>query len=243
MTHRIAMWSGPRNISTALMRSFEARGDCHVVDEPLYAAYLHKTGLKHPMYAEILASQPTDWASVIRTLDSPCSLPLQYEKHMSHHVLPEMDLGWLTSRTHVFLLRHPTEVIASYAKRHDEIRAEDLGILQQARLFDHVTEQAGKPPIVVHARDILDAPEPTLTELCHALRIPYTDRMLTWSPGLRPTDGVWASHWYERVASSSGFGSARPAPPTLPISLQNICDPLMPDYHRMRRHALRPKSS
>ena len=238
MTQRIAMWSGPRNISTAMMRSFEARGDCRVVDEPFYAAYLQRTGLKHPMRDAILASQPTAWEDVIRDLDGPHSRPVQYEKHMTHHLLPELNLDWLDRRTHAFLLRHPAEVVASYARRHDRIRPEDLGIMQQARLFDHLCRQLGSPPVVIHARDILRDPEAALSSLCEALGLRFTPRMLSWKPGLRATDGVWASHWYDSVAASTGFGSTQPAPTQLPAGLQRVCDALIGPYEGMAAHAL-----
>ena len=158
MTVRVAMWSGPRNISTALMRSFEARGDCVALDEPLYAHYLHTTGLRHPMWSEVIASQPTGWARATATLHAPCDAPVQYQKHMAHHVLPGLALGWMRGLRHAFLLREPASVVASYARRHDRVRPEDLGILQQRALLA-VTVKRMSPPAPI---------SPALASMCRS---------------------------------------------------------------------------
>ncbi len=115
---RVAMWSGPRNISTALMRSFEARPDTVVVDEPLYAHYLAVTGIDHPGREHIMASQPTRWQEVAAGLTGP--LPgdpaVHYQKHMAHHLLPGVGRDWLGGLTHAFLIRDPAHVVASYSR-------------------------------------------------------------------------------------------------------------------------------
>src|SRR3954470_5979580 len=179
---RIAMWSGPRNLSTAMMRSFENRADCSVVDEPLYAAYLAETRIDHPGSDEVIASQPTDPALVVAELtDGPLATPVQYQKHMTHHVLPTVPRDGLGSLTHAFLVRDPARVLTSYAKVREEPTLEDLGLPQQLELF----ETFGGP--VVDAADVLRDPRTTLDLLCRALGIDFDEAMLSWPAGRRDT--------------------------------------------------------
>ena len=214
-TLRIAMWSGPRNLSTALMRSFENRRDCSVVDEPLYAAYLATTGIEHPAREEVLASQDADPAAVVRELTTgEVRTPVQYQKHMTHHLLPEAPREPMSTLRHAFLVRDPERVLTSYAKVRDEPTLEDLGLPQQVELY----ETFGGP--VVDAADVLRDPRATLTSLCEALGLDFDAAMLSWPAGPRDTDGVWAPHWYAGVEASTGFapespGSGDPLPERL----------------------------
>jgi hypothetical protein len=212
-TRRIAMWSGPRNMSTTMMRSFGARADCVAVDEPFYAAWLVAAGEVHPMQEAILATQPADPASVAEALLAP--LPdgkrVQYQKQMTHHMLEDFPLEWAGACEHAFLIRHPARVIASYARKMDAISLEAIGFPQQARLFDAITALKGKAPPVVDSDQILADPQAVLGRLCAALDIPWDPAMLSWAPGPRPEDGAWAPHWYDAVFKSDGFG-ARPGP-------------------------------
>ena len=207
---RIGMWSGPRNISTAMMRAWENREDCAVVDEPLYAAYLMETGLDHPGRDEVITDGETDWERVVATLLGPVpgGMPIWYQKHMSHHLLPEMDREWVHALRNVFLIRDPAEVVASYVKARKDIEPDDLGVLQQAELHDELAER-GHAPLVVDAGDFLLAPEAYLRALCDHLGVPFSERMLGWPPGKRDTDGVWGPHWYESVWKSTGFEPAK----------------------------------
>jgi hypothetical protein len=207
MTLRIAMWSGPRNISTAMMRAWENRGDCAVSDEPLYAAYLAATGLDHPGRDEVIAAGETDWRRVVPALlgPAPGDAPVWYQKHMSHHLLPDMDIEWVSGLRNVFLIRDPADVVASYIKSRATVAPEDIGLLQQARLFDELCQRNGAAPPVVDAADFLRAPEAYLRAICAALGIRFTPRMLSWPAGPRASDGVWAPYWYEAVWSSTGF--------------------------------------
>lgn len=229
MTVRIAMWSGPRNLSTAMMRSFENRPDCSVVDEPLYAAYLAETGLDHPGRDEVIASQPTDWRVVARELSQgPVATPLQYQKHMTHHLLPSMDHGAFAGLRHAFLIRDPQRVLTSYAKVRDEPTLADLGLPQQVALF----EEYGGP--VVDAADVLADPEPTLRRLCEALGLDFCPAMLTWPAGPRESDGVWAPHWYAGVWASTGFSAESPgATDPLPDRLRPLLEECLPYYDRL----------
>ena len=207
---RIAMWSGPRNISTAMMRAWENREDCAVIDEPLYAAYLMETGLDHPGRDEVITDGETDWERVVANLLGPVpgGKPIWYQKHMSHHLLPEMDREWVHALRNVFLIRDPAEVVASYVKSRKDVEPDDLGVLQQAELFDELAER-GHPPLVIDAGDFLHDPEASLRAVCDHLGVPFSERMLGWPPGKRDTDGVWGPHWYESVWKSTGFEAAK----------------------------------
>lgn len=208
---RVAMWSGPRNISTAMMRAFENREDTVVVDEPLYGAYLSRTGLEHPMREEVIASQPGDLAAAVTALSAP--LPpghgVHYAKHMAHHVDRDMDLSWTLGLRNVLLIRDPAEVVASYLRARESCEPEDIGVLQQGRLLALWDEHGLEVPII-DAAAFLRAPEEHLRWLCAWLQIPFTDRMLAWPSGPRDSDGVWAPHWYAAVWSSTGFEPWRP---------------------------------
>ncbi len=237
---RIAMWSGPRNISTAMMRAFASRPDCWVVDEPYYAAFLAESGADHPMRDAVLAAQPTDPAVVTRQLLGPVpgGKALFYQKHMTHHVRPEACAALLPACRHAFLLRAPEAVLASYAAKREAVTLADIGIVQQAALFDAVCAATGRPPPVIDAADVLAAPEPALRALCAALGLDFMPAMLRWPAGPHPRDGVWAPAWYDQVWRSTGFAAPRPVP-ALPPALAAIADAARPAYARMARHGLR----
>lgn len=236
--HRIAMWSGPRNLSTAMMRSFDARGDCACVDEPFYAHYLIATGLPHPMRDEVIASQPADWRDALPGLTSvPCDKPLQYQKHMVQHMLPDMDLGWTRAVTNVFLIREPERVAASFALKRGLPDPMELGFDRQWQMFQQMAAD-GPAPVVIDSADIRRDPERALRLLCDAISIPFTDNMLTWEPGSRPEDGVWGAVWYDAVNGSTGFAGAEGPLPELDSELQKLADALRPAYDAIAEHKL-----
>jgi len=205
---RIAAWSGPRNISTAMMRAWENRDDCAVVDEPLYAHYLHVTQLDHPARDEVIATGCTDWRAVVDALTTgpvPGGRAVWYQKHMSHHLLPGMDTGWVHALSNVFLIRDPALVAASYVKSRANVSAADLGLVQQAGLFDEVAQRLGHAPPVIDAERFLRDPRAQLRALCATLGIGFSERMLHWPAGPRASDGVWAPYWYDAVWRSTGF--------------------------------------
>jgi hypothetical protein len=235
---RIAMWSGPRNISTAMMRAFENRPDTAVVDEPFYAAYLAETGLDHPMRDEVLKSQPTDWRDVAAAMAGPApgGAPVFYQKHMTHHMLPDFGLDWLGSCVNVFLIRRPDDVVASYLEKRGEITLEDIGVVRQAELFDREADRLGRAPVVIDSGDVAADPPGALKALCAAIGIPFAEAMLAWPAGPRPSDGVWAPAWYDQVERSTGFVMrSRSAAPALSGVGAEVAQAARPHYERLAR--------
>jgi Sulfotransferase domain len=246
MTHpghplRIAMWSGPRNISTAMMRAWENREDCAVSDEPLYAAYLAATGLDHPGRDEVIAAGETDWRRVADALLGavPGGKTLWYQKHMTHHLLRGMETGWVLGLRNVLLIRDPAEVVASYLKSRATVTPDDIGLPQQGRLFDQLSEALDEAPIVIDAGDFLRAPEAHLRALCAKLGIAFTPRMLSWPAGPRDSDGVWAPYWYDAVWRSTGFETWRPRDTTLSGEALAVAETCRPIYERLHEHRMR----
>ncbi|HEX3960349.1 MAG TPA: hypothetical protein VHZ03_27550 [Trebonia sp.] len=235
---RIAMWSGPRTVSTAMMRAWENRPDTVVFDEPLYAFYLSSTGLSHPGRAEVIASQPASWEAVLSSLASaalPDGATIAYAKHMTHHVLPSVDLAAFAGFRHAFLIRDPRALLASYARVRSAPTLEDLGLRQQVSLY----EAFGGP--VIDSSDLLADPEAGLRALCAALLVPFSASMLSWPAGPRESDGVWAPYWYDSVWKSTGFGcagGATAAPPVLPPELEPLAKQCMPFYQRLSAYKL-----
>ncbi|MGZ4441571.1 MAG: sulfotransferase-like domain-containing protein [Nocardioidaceae bacterium] len=236
MTTRVAMWSGPRNISTAMMRAFENRPDTVVVDEPLYAAYLARTGIDHPGRELVLASQPTDLDAAVAGLTAPVPEPVHYAKHMAHHVADDLDLGWTLAFRNVLLVRDPGEVVASYVRSREACEPADIGLLQQERLLRFWQAHDATPP-VVDAADFLRAPEAYLRWLCAWLGIGFTDRMLSWPAGPRASDGVWAPYWYAAVRASTGFEPWHPRDVELSVHDAAVAEACRPAYEAL--HALR----
>lgn len=260
------MWSGPRNISTALMRAWEARGDTVVTDEPLYAHYLLKTGAPHPGRDEIIARCETDWRKVAAQLtgetdsegdlaeganrngagdskgtenrDAPVRKYIHYQKHMAHHLLPEMEGPWLERLTHAFLIRDPAEMAMSLARITANPGPDDTGLPNQCALYRRVTQKLGRPAPVIDARDVLENPAGVLEKLCAALGVPWTPSMLSWAPGLRPADGVWAPHWYDQVATSTGFRSRPPGNREVPENLHKLVETCRPLYEALHRNRI-----
>jgi len=232
---RIAMWSGPRNISTAMMRSFGSRADTSVTDEPLYAHYLKVTGVGHPGRDEVLAHHESDWRRVTAALVGPVpgQRAIWYQKHMAHHLLPMISREWLDSLTHAFLIRETDEMLASLVKTYPAAGLADTGLLQQCEIFDRVADRQGRAPPVVLASDVLKNPQELIAKLCEALGIPFLPQMLAWEPGRRATDGIWAPHWYAVVEASTGFEPWRERPIETPASLRPLLDECRPLYEKL----------
>ena len=239
---RIAMWSGPRNISTAMMRAWENRGDTAVWDEPLYAYYLARTGIDHPGAQQVIDAGETDWRRVVEVIVGPVpdGKDIWFQKHMTHHMLDEVDRGWLAEVSNCFLIRDPREVVASYARTRPRVTLDDVGVVRQAELFEHARDLSGATPVVLDARDVLENPKVVLGMLCETLGVPFTDRMLAWPPGPRDSDGVWAEYWYDAVRASSGFAPYRSKAHTLPSSLEPLAEECRPYYRKLYEQRLSP---
>ncbi len=237
---RIAMWSGPRNISTAMMRSWGNRGDTAVIDEPFYAFYLQATGKNHPGAKEIIATGETDWRKVVAQLTGPIpnGKRIFFEKQMTHHLLPTVDRQWLTEVTNCFLIRDPREAILSYVKKREQPALEDLGFVQQTEIFDSVRDQTKSIPPVIDAKDVLENPERLLRLLCDAVGVEFETSMLSWRPGLRETDGVWAKYWYREVITSTAFELYRPREGEIPDQLNEIYESCRECYERLHQYRL-----
>ncbi len=240
---RIAMWSGPRNISTAMMRSWGNRSDTAVLDEPFYAFYLKATGKQHPESEEVIASGETDWPKVVVECGSGLSAAngpkILYQKQMTHHLLPEVDRDWLGEVANCFLIRDPAEVICSYIKKNDDPMLEDLGFVQQIEIFDWVRNHTVAVPPVIDAKDVLQNPERILRQLCQAAGVEFDKAMLSWPPGLRDTDGVWAKHWYGEVAKSTSFQPYRSKNESIPDRLREIHDRCRECYDMLYQYRIR----
>ncbi|HEY6746649.1 MAG TPA: hypothetical protein VI357_13135 [Mycobacteriales bacterium] len=223
---RLAVWSGPRNISTALMRSWENRPDTRVTDEPLYAYYLSRTGLDHPGRDAVIAAGETSWPAIVDRLTAPVQ-GVHYQKHMTHHLLPDLPRDWIGALTNVLLIRDPAQVVASYVRSRADVAAEDLGLVQQAELYD----QLGAP--VIDAADFLRDPECHLRWLCAFAGVEFTDRMLHWPAGPRESDGVWAPYWYDAVLASTGFTRYVPRRVDLDGAARVAAERCRPHYERL----------
>ena len=239
------MWSGPRNISTAMMRAFGARQDAHVSDEPLYAYYLKQTGLAHPLAAEIVETHENDWRRVVDELcgPTPQGEPIWYQKHMSHHLLDEVERDWLDGFQVAFLIREPRAMITSLIEKLGQIRIEDTGLPQQVELFRWQCERTGKTPAVVDAKETLLDPAGVLEQFCERVGVPYSDSMLRWKPGVHSTDGCWAEYWYGNTLESTTFSTYVPKDVPVPKQYEDLAVECEALYDEMAQHRIRAKAS
>ena len=239
---KLAMWSGPRNISTALMRAWENRRDCVVWDEPLYGHYLDATGIDHPGAKEIIAAHGTDAAAIIARCTGaiPDGKSIFYQKHMTLHLLPTLPRDWLNQLTNCFLLREPEAVIASYSAVREEATLDDIGFIQQSELFDYVADITGSEPVIIDSREFLQAPEAMLHALCDQLKLSFDPAMLSWPAGPRDSDGVWGKYWYESVWKSTGFAPYQARSYDLSPKNKKIADAARPYYEQLYQHRLQP---
>ena len=240
---RIAMWSGPRNISTAMLRSWENRADTFVCDEPLYAHYLvSKPDLDHPGRDEVIAHHESDWRKVVAELTGPIprGKGVYYQKHMAHHLLDDVGRDWLDRLTHCFLIRDPEEMITSLIKHLPEPTLRDTGLPQQVEIARFVRERTGGVPPIVDAKDVLDDPRSMLGALCHAVGVPFSDEMLSWPAGTRETVGIWAKHWYAAVENSTGFKPYKPKGERVPPKFAGLLAECQGHYDELFAQRLQP---
>lgn len=240
---RIAMWSGPRNLSTAMMRSFGSRPDTYVTDEPFYSHYLKATHLNHPGAEEVIATHESDWLKVVDWLTGPIpqGKTLWYQKHMAHHLLPGMDCDWMGDLQHAFLIRNPVDVVASLTEFIPYPTLRDTGFPQQVSLFEMQRKRLGSIPPVIDSRDLQTNPRSVLNQLCESLGIAFDDAMLSWKPGIHPTDGCWAKHWYSKVATTTGFLPPKDYPSTIPEELEPILMGCQEIYEYLHHHRIIPE--
>jgi len=225
-----------------MMRSWENRADCTVVDEPFYACYLRESGLQHPCREEILSAQSDRREVVIRQLAvDAVAAEYHYQKHMTHHMPTGMDMQWCAGMRHCFLIRDPAEVIASYLQKMPSVSEDAIGIVRQRTLFDEITELTGRRPLVIDSNDVLRNPGLVLVQLCAQLEIPYLEKvMLTWPAGRRDSDGVWAHHWYGNVEESTGFAPFVEREVRLAAEHQGLAQDMQEHYHALARFRLLP---
>lgn len=242
MTLRINLWTTPRTVSTALMYSFAQRADTRVVDEPLYAHYLRVSGVDHPGRDEVLASQENDGEKVVREVVlGPCDRPVLFLKQMPKHLLG-VDRGFLDPTANAFLIRDPAEVLRSWDRVVARPGPEDVGLDLHHELFEELVARGQRPP-VVDSRELLLDPRGVLRQLCERLGLAFDEAMLSWEPGPRPEDGVWARYWYRGVHRSTGFAPYRPKTGQLPEHLEPVLEACRPYYEELYRHALRAGSA
>lgn len=234
------MWSGPRNISTAMMRSWGNRADTTVIDEPFYAHYLQYTGYDHPDANKIIATYETDWSAIVDGLIGkiPTNKSIYYQKHMTHHMLDHIDRAWMKQVTNCFLIRDPGRMIVSFAKVIPDPTLDQMGLSQQVELFDYVCDVTGQIPPVITAKDVLLDPRATLSRLCSAIDIEFDESMLSWEKGRRASDGIWAEHWYASVEQSTGFMPYRQDDTPVPDHLQDLLEECTALYNQMAQYRL-----
>lgn len=234
------MWSGPRNISTALMRSWESRSDTFVIDEPFYAHYLSVTNVDHPGRDEIVQSGETDQSVVVKGLisdiDDSCSI--YFQKHMTHHMIPSVDRDWMKDVVNCFLIRNPKDMILSYTKVNSNLSMHLLGLEEQYELFEYVTKINGRAPPVVDSKDILLDPREKLRLLCEKIGVVFSEEMLSWSKGVRDTDGIWAKYWYDNVVNSTGFNTYTEKNEVIRDEYLQLYEDCLKIYEKLSKHKI-----
>ncbi len=235
---RLSVWSGPRNISTALMYAFRQRADTQVFDEPLYGHYLAVTGFDHPGRDDVLAATETDGARVVAdVLLVDGERPVRFYKNMAHHLIG-LDLAFLDGLTNVLLTRNPAEMLISLTKQLPNAGTAETGLPQQVALLERILA-SGIEPVVLDATEVLRDPPGVLTELCRKVGIPFDPVMLSWPAGPKPEDGVWAPHWYGNVHRSTGFSHYRPKTEPFPTRLDQVLAECVLLYERLTEFAIR----
>ena len=237
MTLRICLWSGPRNVSTAVMYAFRERADTSVVDEPLYAHYLAATGVEHPAVQDVISAQDSDGAHVVETVVfGPSPTPVRFFKHMAHHLV-DLDLEFIDRVENIILTRDPVEMLPSLVHQVPNPTLEGTSLPMQVRLLERILS-SGRDPIVLDSRLLLLNPEGVLRQVCECLGLAFDPGMLSWPAGAKPEDGVWAPHWYHNVHRSAGFEPYRQKDDPVPAHLIGLLAECRPLYERLAAHAV-----
>ena len=221
---RMAMWSGPRNISTAMMRAWDSRADTFVIDEPFYAYYLNETNLDHPGKERVIHEGELDLEKISNGLvgDVSNSCSIYYQKHITHHLLDSIDRGWMKSVKNCFLIRDPKDMILSYSKVHPDLNMHLLGLEEQNEIFEYVRDLTGEIPPIIDAKDVLMNPRDLLIKFCDKIGVLFSEEMLSWSRGIRKTDGSWGKYWYKNVVKSTGFNNYKPKIEKVPKKYEEL---------------------
>lgn len=237
---KIACWSGPRNISTALMRSWSSRKDVFVSDEPFYAYYLKELQIKHPLYKKIINKYPHNYDDVVNSLDSeiPNGKKYWYQKHMAHHLIDMSNIDWIKNFENCFLIRHPRDVINSYVKKNNLNHIDELGYPQQYKIMKYLNN-IGEDFIVIDSNILLDNPKKILSQWCKHLDIEFDSSMLKWSKGNHPQDGIWWKHWYDNVIKTTHFQKFHSIQNKLDTKYQSIYDESLDYYNKLYYFARR----
>ena len=231
------MWSGPRNISTALLRSFSNRDDTIVYDEPFYSYYLKETNLNHPMRDEILEYYPTSENEIIKSILRD-EKKIFYQKHMTHHILKKTNISWLNKGTNCFLIRHPSKVINSYIKKNKLIDLNDIGIQQQYNLYKYVKKNISEKIIIINADELLKNPKTYLKKFCKIINIEFSEKMLSWQKGDIKDFGIWYKHWYSNIINSSGFNLPKIIDHKVSDQYKSIYNKSLEIYEIMNKHSI-----
>ena len=232
---RIAMWSGPRNISTAMMRSWESRADTFVIDEPYYAYYLSKTDLDHPGREDVISDGELDSEKVSYGLvnDAHGNCSIYYQKHITHHLLDSIDREWMKSVTNCFLIRDPKDMIISYSKVHPDLNMHLLGLEEQKEIFEYVSNMTGQVPPIIDSKDVLMNPRDILSKFCDRIGVIFSEEMLSWPRGPRDTDGNWGKYWYKNVMNSTGFNEYKSKTEDVPAKYQVLYEECLSLYKNL----------
>ena len=229
------MWSGPRNISTAMMRSWESRTDTFVIDEPYYAYYLSQTNLDHPGRDDVIRNGQLDSEKVslglVNDTNGDCSV--YYQKHITHHLLDSIDREWMKSVTNCFLIRDPKDMIISYSKVHPDLNMHLLGLEEQKEIFEYVSNMTGEVPPIIDSKDVLMNPRDILSKFCDRIGVIFSEEMLSWPRGPRETDGNWGKYWYKNVMNSTGFNEYKPKTEDVPAKYQGLYEECLSLYKNL----------
>ena len=232
------MWSGPRNISTALMRSFENRNDIMVIDEPFYAYYLKFSENKHPLYRKIINNYETNEIKIINKILKQNNKN-KFIKHMTHHINLNTNLNWIKNTKNFFLIRHPEKVINSYIKKNKLNNINDLGFIEQVKIFEYVKKFSKQKPIVINSSSLLKNPKNILSKLCNKLDLKFEPSMLKWPKGERNSDGIWSTVWYKSVINSSKFNKEKVNKINIPKKYHNILNECLDLYSKLNRYSIK----
>ena len=233
----VACWSGPRNISTALMRSWSSRVDTFITDEPFYSYYLNETKLKHPMYSEIISKYPTTYSEIVNYLidEIPENKKIWYQKHMAHHILDLTNIEWIANCENCILVRHPKEVINSYTKKNELNSVEDLGYAQQYEIIKFL-KKLNKSFIIIDSSELLKNPEESLSIWCKKMNIKFYESMLSWEKGNSIYDGIWWKSWYDNVINTTGFQKFEKKDITIENKYDSIYNESMKYYNYLKEN-------